>query len=127
MDRNRWHYAKEQYETRWKALLAGEGEEDSLLFRDIAWPCLQAYGKSSPTFSLEDITAESVSSFLFDSIEANDTEKTKRDKVRETLLRFHPDKFEGRVMSRVKFVDKERVQEAVGVVVRILNELSKNK
>lgn len=127
MDRNRWHDAKEQYETRWKALLAGEGDEDSLLFRDIPWPCLQAYGKSSASFSLEELTAESVSTFLFDSIQDSDVDKAKRDKLRETLLRFHPDKFEGRVMSRVKFVDKERVQEAVGIVVRILNELSKTK
>ena len=45
--------------------------------------------------------------------------------IRETLLRFRPDKFEGRVMSRVSEAERAKVhvQEAIGVVVQTLNEL----
>lgn len=39
------------------------------------------------------------------------------------MLRFHPDKFEGRVMRRVKESDKDKVREAVGQVARALNAL----
>jgi len=120
--------AKQCYETQWKALLAGEAEENSLSFRDVPWPCFQAYCRTSSSLSIDDLTEGSVSAFLldFDSECETQSEKMKKDKVRETLLRFHPDKFEGRVMSRIKAVDRGKVQEAVGVVVRILNELSKN-
>jgi len=49
--------------------------------------------------------------------------KLRKEKLRETFLRFHPDKFEGRLMNRVRESDRERVREAVGIVVRVLNAL----
>jgi hypothetical protein len=50
---------------------------------------------------------------------------TRKNRLRETLLRFHPDKFEGRVMGRVipEGEEREKVREGVGRVVRALNEL----
>jgi hypothetical protein len=50
--------------------------------------------------------------------------KHRKDKLRETFLRFHPDKFEGQLMSRVRESDRQRVRDAIGVVVRALNALT---
>ena len=117
--------ARDDYETRWDALLSpDEIPGHPLVFRDIPWPCHAAYSTSDDRhFSLDDLTIDSISEFLFRSAKES-TESTQKIKtIRETLLRFHPDKFEGRIMSRVSEGDKARVQEGIGIVVRTLNEL----
>ncbi|KAL4259787.1 NF-kappa-B inhibitor-like protein 1 [Pleurotus pulmonarius] len=116
----------------------------NLRFEDIPWPILAAYPKTrkrhrdaeaggpAGTLSLDDFTSDAISRFVLTSSTstgpspASDTEqdkKERREKLREAMLRFHPDKFEGRVMSRVREGDKERVREAVGQVARVLNDL----
>ena len=64
-------------------------------------PCHAACSTSDgQDFSLDDPTIESISEFLFRSTK-EPTEATQKIKtIREDLLRFHPDKSEGRVMSR---------------------------
>jgi len=117
--------ARGDYETRWDKLLSADKTTDQLLmFQDIPWPCHTAYSTSDDHhFSLDDLTIDSISEFLFRSAK-EPTEPTQKVKtIRETLLRFHPDKFEGRVMSRVSEADRANVQEGVGIVVRTLNEL----
>jgi hypothetical protein len=117
--------ARDDYEARWNLLLStGETTGQPLAFRDIPWPCHAAYSTSDDqSLSLDDLTIDSISEFLFRSAKET-TESTQKIKtIRETLLRFHPDKFEGRIMSRVSDVEKAKVQEGVGIVVRTLNEL----
>ncbi|KZT21455.1 hypothetical protein NEOLEDRAFT_745031 [Neolentinus lepideus HHB14362 ss-1] len=127
--------ARERYESGWKTLLAsGAKDAEPLGFSDIPWP-IALSKKSAISASIDDITLDSISLFLFSMLEswpsttdnaenATDKEtKTRKEIVRETLLRFHPDKFEGRVLRRVKEEDKEKVREAVGKVARALNEL----
>jgi len=117
--------ARDDYETRWDTLLAPDEATDRFLtFRDIPWPCHAAYSTSDGQhFSLEDLTIDSISEFLFHPAKELAESAQKIKAIRETLLRFHPDKFEGRVMSRVSEEDRPRVQEGIGVVVRTLNEL----
>ncbi|KAJ6593482.1 hypothetical protein B0H19DRAFT_1205045 [Mycena capillaripes] len=131
-------YAREEYHLRWKTLLAAPDaesvQENLLRFSDIPWPIVSAHrqkpdkkGSSSappPTVSLDDLTVDAIAAFLVPSTLSGDKEKKQRkDKLRETFLRFHPDKFEGRLMSRVRESDQQRVREAIGVVVRALNAL----
>ena len=118
--------ARDDYETRWDTLLS-TGEitgRPFLTFRDIPWPSHAAYSNSDGHhFSLDDLTVDSISEFLFHSAK-EPTEATQKIKmIRETFLRFHPDKFEGRIMSRVSEAERPKVQEGVGIVVRTLNEL----
>ncbi|KAJ6611275.1 hypothetical protein B0H10DRAFT_2165863 [Mycena sp. CBHHK59/15] len=136
-------YAREEYHLRWKALLASPSDDDSrqslLSFNDIPWPIVSAHrqkadkkatSKSNPplTILLEDLTADAIASFLVPptsgtSSIAEKDKKDRKDKLRETFLRFHPDKFEGRLMKRVRESDQETVRQAIGVVVRALNAL----
>ena len=116
--------ARDDYEKRWDVLLSTcETTGQPLTFRDIPWPCHAAYSPStSQNLSLDDLTIDSISEFLFSST-TKPPETWKIKSIRETLLRFHPDKFEGRVISRVSGADRTKVQEGVGIVARILNEL----
>ncbi|KDQ54569.1 hypothetical protein JAAARDRAFT_38252 [Jaapia argillacea MUCL 33604] len=88
-----------------------------LSFAAISWP-MHPQPKTP-----SDITALAVSDFLFSNPDSQD--RTRKDKIKAALLRWHPDKF-ARVMSRVQESDRALVEEGVGIVVRHLNdELSK--
>ena len=80
-----------------------------------------------PLKSTVKMSVDAISMFLFPpddySSDDGDVAKRKKEKLRETLLRYHPDKFEGRVMSRVRPEDQDTVKETVGIVARTLNAL----
>jgi len=69
---------------------------------------------------------DAIATFLVPTLGSGNEETDRRhrkDKIRETYLRFHPDKFEGRLMNQVREPDRQNVREAIGVVVRALNTL----
>ncbi|KAJ3904945.1 hypothetical protein F5879DRAFT_988770 [Lentinula edodes] len=68
-------------------------------------------------------SSSSASAQRLSEAETENPKKGRKEKLRETLLRFHPDKFEGRLMSRVRPEEKEKVTQALGIVVRVLNDL----
>lgn len=129
---------------------ANEPSPPLLSFDDIPWPIAIAHPREKPekrhrahhraaedvtlarkSTSVEDLTAEAISSFLLPVVAAvAETEsdmvmkkKERKDRLREAFLRFHPDKFEGRFMRRVKEDEREKVREAIGQVSRVLNSL----
>ena len=127
---------QELYEMRWKELLASStatiADDDLLRFEDVPWPIMTLSSHDSPVARaaalVEDFTADAISAFLFPATEPPmedglDTAKRRKEKLRETMLRYHPDKFEGRVMQRVRPVERDVVKEAVGIVARTLNAL----
>lgn len=142
----RWDYAREEYDIKWKNMLSGDDlspPQEDLSFHHIPWPILAAHrqkpdkhGSTTPTgpipVSLQQLTMEAISEFLLTAAPSEgvkppplrDTDrKERKEKLRETFLRFHPDKFEGRFMKRIKASDQENVREAIGQVVRALNVL----
>ncbi|KAL0955854.1 hypothetical protein HGRIS_002056 [Hohenbuehelia grisea] len=148
-----WDVARQTYDRQWKSLLSKPPEaeaeleaEPDLAFEDIPWPILAAYPKPSkrergskpkPSFTSEELTPDAISLFILppsssssassshtaDEKAVQELKKERKDKLREAMLRFHPDKFEGRVMARVRPQDREKVQTAVGQVARALNTL----
>lgn len=153
-ERKRWSEARARYERKWKELLATAADseatetENELRFDDIPWPVLVSDIGPTPDrkgkgraldvrIDIEDLTVDGVSAFLLpggrpaESVtaleDAETIKKERRDKLRETMLRFHPDKFEGRVMRRVREKDKEMVREGVGRITRAINELLAGK
>ena len=102
--------AGRRYESRWAALLSSS---ETLGFRDIPWPMF-----SQPR-SLDDISPSKVALFVLSPMHPGET---RRDKIRNALKRWHPDRF-GRLSSRVEEADKEAIEEGVGIVVRCLNDL----
>ncbi|KAG6828528.1 hypothetical protein H0H92_007656 [Tricholoma furcatifolium] len=141
-DDRRRQYAREEYELRWTSLLLtarSESDESNLpelRFHDIPWPILIAYrqkrGSTDPVrISAEHLTTDAILEFLIppssrsmaDPTKAEVNKKERKEKLRETFLRFHPDKFEGRFMKLVRESERESVREAIGQVVRSLNTL----
>ncbi|TRM69099.1 hypothetical protein BD626DRAFT_472923 [Schizophyllum amplum] len=132
--------ARERYEKRWNELLAEPNEAAaSLMFADIPWPVLAAYRheakdhEGSP-LTVEDLTLDSISAFLLpvsapapanaaDTSVEESRKKERKERLRASYLRFHPDKFEGRLMKRIRPEHQEEVKSAVGAVVRALNTL----
>uniref|UniRef100_D8Q9X8 Uncharacterized protein n=1 Tax=Schizophyllum commune (strain H4-8 / FGSC 9210) TaxID=578458 RepID=D8Q9X8_SCHCM len=140
-DAMRFAEARERYEERWKELLAEQPTDAALLtFADIPWPVLAAHrhhGKDGkdPRLTVDDLTLDSISAFLLPASNPSKVENTdedaieearkkeRKERLRASYLRFHPDKFEGRLMKRVHPDHQEGVKEAVGAVVRALNTL----
>ena len=132
----RWEYAREEYGIRWRELLSITGESSETLgFDDIPWPVAAAQRQKLrkresgvprrsiiPGITVDDLTTEAITAFLLPASKEFDKEKRK-EKLRESILRFHPDKFEGRFMKIVKEGERDRVKEAIGQVSRVLNSL----
>lgn len=52
-----------------------------------------------------------------------DGAKSAKNRIKDSLKRWHPDRFGNRCLARVIDSEKERVKVASGIVVRYLNEL----
>jgi len=125
-DVRRLEKAREEYNSRWVALLASVGERTEaadLTFHDIPWPVADAYRRrrahdDDQSLGVDDLTAKAITLFLF-----SEEKMDRREKLREAIRRFHPDKFEGRFIPRVRAQDQGRVVDGIGQVSRILNTL----
>ena len=116
--------ARDGYERHWVGLLGSKSTSADLGFGDVPWPV------SDKSPSISEITAEAVSSFLFLPGEGHDEAgswSARKEDLRGTILRFHPDKFEGRVIPRIKEEDRAAVREGVNAVTRAVTALMGGK
>jgi hypothetical protein len=115
------------YESRWNLLNItarsptpmGHSKEQTssvrLAFTDIPWPTVQ------PPRSKYDLTSVALSDFfLSQHLPAG---RTTKERLRDALLRWHPDRFEGRYLDKIRPQDRQDVLEGVGIVVRYLNSI----
>ena len=135
------------YEETWAALLNTDKKpvENELSFGDIPWPVF-IQDTDNTDLRLDDITPNAIANFLRISIPPSAGTPVDRlqeylgsaqsspvsisdlkDVLRTTMLRFHPDKFEARVLKRVRDSDRERVKETASAVVRAVGELMKEE
>jgi len=110
--------ARAAYEHQWTALLGLDNKNADIGFADIPWPVM---GNHRPVL-IADLTADAVAAFLLPGGVPGHG-RSRKEVLRETLLRFHPDKFEGRLMQAVRAEEQAVVREGVGRVVRVLNSL----
>jgi len=109
MERRAW----DDYERRWKSLSA-DSDVRKLSFSSIPWPVVR------PPRSPSELDLASVKAFLFSR--SHSLEKSAKQRVRDAMLRFHPDRFEGRWMSKVRDSERAAVKEGIGRVARVLND-----
>ncbi len=117
-ERKRQVDARDTYDRRWVELLNSKSVD--LGFEDVPWP---VRGK----IEIPQLTAEAISVFLFPSSSDAGRGRTRKEVLREAMLRFHPDKFEGRVIPRIRSEDRDPVREggnAVARAVMILMEIN---
>jgi hypothetical protein len=108
------------YEEKWAALRSNAIGVEHLSFYDIPWPSFEHVRGT------QDITEDRVLAFvchpLHEHIQGPGGGLAKT--LRSEMLRWHPDKFEGKVLGKVVEGDREAVREAAGRVARILTTFS---
>ena len=124
-----------EYEDRWRAGLSvgggcGENSSSSLSegangdegigFGDVAWPV------AKPPEDPDGLTVGAVREFVLSPLRGkNITPSKKRDRVRQLLLRYHPDKT-AFLLSRVADEEKDRVREGINTVFMGLKSLQED-
>lgn len=120
--------AWEKYDKEWEMLAISIRPTKSFTFRkisftflDVPWPILRDTDTKEPLrMELGHLTTAAIERFLLHPLRAPC--KSRRDKLRDAVLRFHPDKF-SRYLHRIVEEDRARVQEGVIIVTKCLNEL----
>ncbi|KAF9254423.1 hypothetical protein L218DRAFT_886321 [Marasmius fiardii PR-910] len=91
--------------------------QDELRWDSFPWPMLQK--PSTP----EDITLTTVSAYILSPHYPDKDKKPEKDRIKEHIRRWHPDRFETKLLPKVVLSEREQVKEGAGFVVRNLNEL----
>ncbi|KAF8608193.1 hypothetical protein BDV93DRAFT_486785 [Ceratobasidium sp. AG-I] len=108
------------YDAQWAQLRSsGRSEPDlKLSFMDLPWP---SYPPPSLPLSQEALSKQAISAFLLSPLHS--VGKPRKQRLREALLLYHPDRFVAKWMGLVRERDATEVQEAVGRVARVLTGL----
>jgi hypothetical protein len=107
--------AWERYESCWSSLPTTTEELD---FKTVPWPLVL------PPKSTDEITQEAVVTFLYSHHHSQD--QSRKERIRNAQLRWHPDRFR-RFLGRVSETDRATVEDGVGIVARVLNELTEKE
>jgi hypothetical protein len=102
-----------RYERRWEEIRGDTAR--TLRFASIPWPLLDT------PLRTDDVCEAGVRTFVLSADHPEGA--TRRERIRDALRRWHPDKF-GRQLARVPAGERPAVEQAAGVVVRVLNALA---
>ena len=86
-----------------------------LTFESLPWPTYP------PPKDVDMLTKDAISSFLLSP--THSPTKNRKQRLREALLAYHPDRFVGRYLAFIETSQRSLVEDAVGRVVRALNSL----
>jgi len=109
----------ENHENKWRQLR--DSEINNLGWNSFAWPVFKR--PSEP----EEMTTVAISAYVLSNYAPDAETKTPKDRIKDHLKRWHPDKFESRILHRVVEEEREKVKTGAGVVVRVLNEMLNRK
>ncbi|RDB27545.1 hypothetical protein Hypma_003819 [Hypsizygus marmoreus] len=105
----------ERHERLWQDVIP---KEDELRWRQFPWPMFKA--PSSP----EDITFAAINAYMQSPhYPEKDKARTQKDRLKDQIKRWHPDRFDTKVLPKVIEGERDIVKEGAGSVVRTLNEL----
>ncbi|EMD34885.1 hypothetical protein CERSUDRAFT_97449 [Gelatoporia subvermispora B] len=91
-------------------------EDEGMCFADIPWPV------DPPPADVSDLTRVRIADFLLEPLTIRGNTVSRRDRIRASLLRWHPDKVSA-LLARVRTEDVERVKEGVYTVFHALREI----
>ncbi|KAH9026268.1 hypothetical protein EDB83DRAFT_2230443 [Lactarius deliciosus] len=103
----------ENHDNKWRQLK----DSDNLGWNSFAWPVFRR--PSEP----EEMTTSAIGAYVLSKYAPDANTKSSKDRVKDHIKRWHPDKFETRILPRVAEDEREKVKAGAGVVVRGLNEL----
>ncbi|TFK41724.1 hypothetical protein BDQ12DRAFT_567470, partial [Crucibulum laeve] len=102
----------ETHERQWTKLAT----MDELHWRDLPWPMIKR--PANP----EEITMTAISGYV-QSVQYPDQSKPTKDRLKDHIRRWHPDRFETKLLLKVSEDERDMVKDGAGAVVRCLNEL----
>ena len=110
----------EVYDKKW-AIIGERDKEDTICFgwADMPFPLFDI----PPIGASDQITLDNVRKFLFHPLRQGLQTFSKKSILRKELLRWHSDKFDSNVLCYIYPQEKAAVQDAAGVVARLLTEL----
>ncbi|WWC68250.1 uncharacterized protein I206_102173 [Kwoniella pini CBS 10737] len=108
---------------RWKNLTERDNDivELQLSFDDIPWPI----HRMTNDITIDQLNLENIRNFVY-AVAEDSAENEKvdlRKTVRDAIRNYHPDRFNSRILIRVRDKDKDLVKEAVVLVSGLLNDL----
>lgn len=106
----------EAYEEGWKELL---GKRERVRFCDVPWPV----DTGDKRVEVGDLRMEKVEEFLLGGLRVRGCNVTRKDRIRSSLLRWHPDKMTS-ILARVVEEDLGMVKEGISAVIRCLQKLN---
>lgn len=117
-----------RYINLWQSLagLGGEVEQVEMRYKDIPWPIYvgkQLDKLNIHTFLLDLSNDTTNGKQMGGMVGKGDKEKEKKV-LRDAIRIFHPDRFFGRFLSRVRESDRDKVKEGVEVCSRVINALA---
>lgn len=104
------------YERKWHALLEAD---TPISFKDIPWPLA-----TCPS-TVDDLTSSAISDFLLEPLQVRTNTVSRRERIRTSMLRWHPDKISD-VLGRVIEDDERAVREGIGAVFVSLKRMKEN-
>ncbi|OAX40453.1 hypothetical protein K503DRAFT_614425 [Rhizopogon vinicolor AM-OR11-026] len=102
------------YDAKWEELKKSK-TLTSVMLCEMPWPIF-VQGCSSP----DDISQRSMEEFIFHPHRVGMENKSRKDRLKIEMLRFHPDKFNSHIVSKLRECDREMAIEIAGAVARIL-------
>lgn len=102
------------YTAKWEAL---KGDVPLLHFSQLPWPVLPEITQP------EELTYTLLKEFVFHPSRPNFEGKTQKDRLRAEMLKWHPDKFDSKVLCKVLDWQHEAVRDGAGRVVRLLTQM----
>lgn len=109
------------YEGKWTQLKDAPETVSPFSAGALPWPLI------NPPRTFDDFNVDNIKEFLFHPLRPVPKGKSRRDLVRAELLRWHPDKFNARVLTKVIEAERDPVCEAAGMIVRIMNDITKEE
>ncbi|KAG0697083.1 hypothetical protein DFH29DRAFT_812212 [Suillus ampliporus] len=105
------------YNAKWEELRKSK-TLTSVMLCEMPWPIFQQ-GCTSP----DDITRRSMEEFIFHPLRPGSNIKSRKDRLKAEVLRFHPDKFNSHIVRKLRECDREKAIEIAGEVARILTNM----
>ncbi|KAG1801095.1 uncharacterized protein BJ212DRAFT_1399924 [Suillus subaureus] len=105
------------YDTKWKELKLSQ-KLTSVMLCEMPWPTFQQ-GCASP----DDISRRSMEEFIFHPLRPGMETKSRKDRLKVEILRFHPNKFNSNIVRKLRECDRERASKIAGALARILTNM----
>ncbi|KDQ60298.1 hypothetical protein JAAARDRAFT_125793 [Jaapia argillacea MUCL 33604] len=108
----------ELHDRKWTAIKDNAVDVECIAFEHIPWPVLDVV-VTTPA----EITRARIEQFVFHPMRTGVDGKSRKERVRADLLKWHPDKFNSKVMGKTSEWERDMVTEAAGFVAKTLTQL----